>query len=511
MNASAYDSIYNDPAGDDYHYFRGSDFDANKTSILERYKRINSPEGNSPNTSESGESYSTAYKSGPDAEDANSDYTMNEYENFYEYRISLRPEDMVVGRNFIVDSRETSVSLRNGKKETATWYEFRIPVEAFEGKEGSISDFSSIRFMRMYMTGFEEPIVVRLANLDLVKGEWRNYTQPLYTGEKPSVSGTIVPSAVNIEENNDKTPVNYVLPPGITRILDPQQPQLSQENEQALALTVENLATGDARAVYKTMNQDLRHYKHLQMFVHANAMEGDTELQDNQMSMFIRIGSDYKSNYYEYEVPLKLTPAGHYDTYTTQGCKAVWPEENMLDIDFSVFTNLKHERNKAKANGTASYTQLYYAYDENKPNNKISVIGNPSLGEVKTMMIGVRNNGRRTGSVEVWVNELRMQDYSNEGGWAAQGNLNVQLSDFGSVNMSGHIETAGFGGLEEGVSDRRDDNLYEWSITTQFELGKFFPEQWKMSLPLYYSYSWQKLSPKYNPFDTDMLLKDAIP
>lgn len=510
VNATAYDSIYNDPAGDDYHYFRGSDFDANKTSILERYKRINSPEGNSPNTSESGESYSTAYKSGPDAEDANSDYTMNEYENFYEYRISLRPEDMVVGRNFIVDSRETSVSLRNGKKETATWYEFRIPVEAFEGKEGSISDFSSIRFMRMYMTGFEEPIVVRLANLDLVKGEWRNYTQPLYTGEKPSVSGTIVPSAVNIEENNDKTPVNYVLPPGITRILDPQQPQLSQENEQALALTVENLATGDARAVYKTMNQDLRHYKHLQMFVHANAMEGDTELQDNQMSMFIRIGSDYKSNYYEYEVPLKLTPAGHYDTYTTQGCKAVWPEENMLDIDFSVFTNLKHERNKAKANGTASYTQLYYAYDENKPNNKISVIGNPSLGEVKTMMIGVRNNGRRTGSVEVWVNELRMQDYSNEGGWAAQGNLNVQLSDFGSVNMSGHIETAGFGGLEEGVSDRRDDNLYEWSITTQFELGKFFPEQWKMSLPLYYSYSWQKLSPKYNPFDTDMLLKDAL-
>ncbi len=510
VNSAAYDSIYNDPAGDDYHYFRGSDFDANKTSILERYKRINSSEGNSPNTSESSESYSTAYKSGPDAEDANSDYTMNEYENFYEYRISLRPEDMVVGRNFIVDSRETSVSLRNGNKETATWYEFRIPVEAFESKEGNISDFSSIRFMRMYMTGFEEPIVVRLANLDLVEGEWRNYTQTLYTGEKPSVSGTIVPSSVNIEENNDKTPVNYVLPPGVTRILDPDQPQLSQENEQALALTVENLATGDARAVYKTMNKDLRHYKHLQMFVHANAMEGDTELQDNQMSMFIRIGSDYKSNYYEYEIPLKLTPPGHYDTYTTQGCKAVWPDENMLDIDFSVFTDLKHERNKARANGSASYTQLYYAYDKEKPNNKISVIGNPSLGEIKTMMIGVRNNGRRTGSVEVWVNELRMQDYSNEGGWAAQGNLNVQLSDFGSINMTGHVETAGFGGLEEGVNERRDDNLYEWSITTQFELGKLFPENWKMTLPFYYSYSWQKLSPKYNPFDTDMLLKDAL-
>ena len=510
VTSAVFDSLYNDPAGDDYHYFRGSDYDARQTSILDRYKLINSPEGNSPNTSESAESYSTAYKSTPDAEDVNSDYTMNEYENFYEYHVSLRPEDMMVGRNFIVDSRETSVSLRNGNKETMTWYLFRIPVDQYEGKQGSINDFSSIRFMRMYMTGFAEPIVVRMANLDLVKGNWRNYTKTLYTGEKPSISGSLVASTVNIEENNDKTPVNYVLPPGVTRILDPSQPQLTQDNEQALALTVENLATGDARAVYKTMNKDLRNYRHLQMFVHANAMEGDNELQDNQMSVFVRLGSDYKSNYYEYEIPLRLTPAGHYDTYTTQGCTAVWPEENMLDIDFSVLTDLKHERNKAKARGEASYTTLYYAYDKNKPNNKVSVIGNPSLGEVKTMMIGVRNNGRRTGSVEVWVNELRMQDFSNDGGWAAQGNLNVQLSDFGSVNMTGHVETAGFGGLEEGINERRDDNLYEWSITTQFELGKFFPSKWKMTLPLYYSYSWQKISPKYNPFDTDMLLKDAL-
>lgn len=510
VSTAAYDSIYEDPAGDDYHYFRGSDFDARHTSILERYKYINSPEGNSPNNSDSGERYTTAYKSIPDAEDVNSDYTMNEYENFYEYHVSLRPEDMLVGRNFIVDSRETSVGLRNGNKEAATWYLFRIPVEEYANKEGNISDFSSIRFIRMYMTGFEEPIVVRLANLDLVAGEWRNYTQPLYTDEKPNVSGTIVPSAVNIEENNDKIPVNYVLPPGITRVLDPEQPQLTQQNEQALALTVENLATGDARAVYKTMNMDFRNYKHLQMFIHANAMEGDTELQDDQMSIFIRMGSDYKSNYYEYEIPLKLTPAGHYDTYTTQGCKAVWPEENMLDIDFSTFTSLKHERNKAKANGDASYTKPYYTYDSNRPSNKVSIIGNPSLGEVKTMMIGVRNNGRHTGNVEVWVNELRMQDYSDEGGWAAQGNLNVQLSDLGSLNVTGHIETAGFGGLEERVDQRRNDNLYEWSITTQIELGKFFPENWKMNLPFYYSYSWQKLSPKYNPFDTDMLLKDAL-
>ena len=510
VRAEVYDSIYNDPAGDDYHYYRGSDFDANETPILERYKRINSPEGNSPNSSESGEKYSTAYKSTPDCEDINTDYTMNEYENFFEYKVDINPGSMKVGQNHIVDSRETTVSLRNGKSESVTWYLFRIPVDQYSSKQGTISDFSSIRFMRMYMTDFEKPVILRFATLDLVRGGWRNYTQALYTGNKPSVSGTLKTASVNIEENNDKSPVNYVLPPGITRTLDPSQPQLSQENEEALAITVENLATGDARAVYKTMNLDLRNYKHLQMFVHANGLEGDEELQDDQMSVFLRLGSDYKSNYYEYEIPLKLTPKGHYDTYTLNGCTAVWPEANMLDIDFTKLTNIKHARNVARANGTASYTELFYEYDSNNPSNKISIMGNPTLGEVKTMMIGVRNNGRKLGSVEVWVNELRMQDYNNEGGWAAQGNMNVQLSDLGSVNVTGHAETAGFGGLEQSVSDRRNDNLYEWSITTQLELGKFFPDKWKMSLPFYYSYSWQKISPKYNPFDTDMLLKEAL-
>lgn len=510
VRPEVYDSIANDPAGDDYHYFRGSDFDTRRTSILDRYKLINNPEGNSPNSSESGESYSTAYKTTPDVEDISQDYTMNEYENYYQYKISIRPEDMVIGRNYIVDERHTSVKLRNGHTEDATWYQFRIPVDDYESKVGSISDMSSIRFMRIYLTNFEEPIVMRFASLDLVRGEWRSYTKALFTGNTPSVSGKVRTAAVNIEENNDKTPVNYVLPPGITRILDPEQPQLTQANEQALAITVEDLAPGDARAVYKTMTQDLRKYKHLQMFIHANALENDHDLQDNQMSVFIRLGSDYKSNYYEYEIPLTLTPPGHYDTYTSAGCEAVWPEENMLDIDFEIFTRLKHDRNVAKANGSASYTELYYDYDPNRPNNRVSVMGNPSLGEVKTMMIGVRNNGRQTNSVEVWVNELRLQDYVNEGGYAAQGNLSVQVSDLGSVNLNGHMETAGYGGLEESLASRRDDNLYEWSVTTNIDLGKFFPENWRMNLPVYYSYSWQKISPKYNPFDTDMLLEDAL-
>ena len=509
VSQEIYDSIFADPANDNYHYFRGSDLDQMQAPILYRYKKINNPQGNTPDSDMRSENYDTSYKTTPDVEDINQDYTLNEYEKYYQYHVSIRPEDMVVGRNFIVDSRVGSGTLRNGERYDVTWYQFRIPLDRYEQKVGTISDFTSVRFMRMFLTNFKKPIVMRFGSLDLVRGEWRVYTQNLTNSS--SNSGYMSVSAVNIEENNDKVPVNYVLPPGISRVQDPTQPQLVESNEQALDIMVTNLGTGESKCVYKNTTLDLRQYKRLEMFVHANPLnENTTNLADNQLAVFIRLGSDYKSNYYEYEIPLKLTPSGHYDKYSTADKRKVWPEENMLDIPLSIFTSIKKDRNMAKAEGTASYNQLFTAYDENNPANKVSIMGNPSLGEVKTMIIGVRNLSGEVKSGEVWVNELRLKEYNNEGGWAAQGNLNVQLSDFGSLNVAGRYTSDGFGGLEDGVAARRQDDFQTITVTTNLELGKFFPDKAKVTAPLYYSYSNEKTKPKYNPLDTDMLLDDAL-
>ena len=509
VSQEVWDSIYADPANDDYHYFRGSDYDQTQASILQRYKRINTPQGNTPDSDMRSESYDTSYKTTPDVEDINQDNTLNEYEKYYQYHVSIRPEDLVVGHNFIVDSRVGSGTLRNGERYEVTWYQFRIPLDRYEQKVGAISDFTSVRFMRMFLTNFKKPIVMRFGSLDLVRGEWRVYTQNLTNSA--SNSGYMSVSAVNIEENNDKTPVNYILPPGISRVQDPTQPQLVESNEQALDIVVNDLGTGESKCVYKNTNLDLRQYRRLQLFTHANTLnENTTNLADNQLAVFVRLGSDYKSNYYEYEVPLKLTPAGHYDKYSANDKRVVWPEENMVDIPLEALTAIKKERNKAKAEGTASYNQPFSAYDEDRPANKITVMGNPSLGEVKTMIIGVRNLSGESKSGEVWVNELRLKEYNNEGGWAAQGNLNVQLSDFGSINVAGRYTSEGFGGLEDGVATRSKDNLQNYTVTTQFELGKFFPDKAKVSAPLYYSYSNQTTKPKYNPLDTDMELDDAL-
>ena len=516
-NDSLLQAWRNDPAGDDYHYFRGSDFDDRQVSIMDRYKRINNPQGNSPASDNQTESYDTSYKTGPDVEDINQDFTLNEYERYYQYRIPISDDELQAYNNgsksedsYIVDHRDYNAKLRNGDSATVRWYQYRVPLAAFKEKVGSINDFSSIRFMRMFLTGFEEPIVLRFGSLSLVRGEWRQYKKNLNTSAGTE-TGVLEMSAVNVEENTDRQPVAYVLPPGISRATDPSQPQLTENNEQALCLTVKDLSQNESKAVYKNTNLDLRQYKRLEMFVHANHLvPNSTQLEDNQLAVFIRLGSDYTNNYYEYLIPLKITPAGTYRWNVPSDRPLVWPEENMLDVDLSVFTRLKKARNKARSLGAATNSQIFSDYDPDKPNNRISIMGNPTLGEVKTMIIGVRNLSSQMKSGEVWVNELRLRETNNQGGWAASGALNVQLSDFGTVNLTGRYISEGFGGLEEGIMQRSTDTEKSYSFTTNLEMGKFFPDKAKVTIPLYYSYTKEIIEPKYNPLDSDMELEDAL-
>ena len=513
VRQEVYDSIAADPAGDNYHYFRGGDYDAVQRSIIERYKYFNNTEGNSP--SSSGGSYNSAAKTTPDIEDANQDFTMDEYENFFQYRISLRPEDMEVGKNYITDKRTVTTKLRNGKTESVDWYKFRIPVNEYEKVVGSIRDFTSIRFIRMYMTRFQKPITLRFATMQLVRGDWRPYLQPIASKHNtaPTISGEFTTSAVSIEEHGDRKPVNYVLPPGITRILDPSQPQLRQDNEQSLALNVNNLGSKESRAVYKKSNLDIRQYERIQLYIHAEAPEFEaSELKDHDLSLFVRLGSDYKSNYYEYEVPLSITPHGSYDGNSTAAATIVWPQDNMIDIPLTKLTDIKVKRNTLRNNNAEGVTNttIYSEYDEDTPKNRISIVGSPSIGQIKVMMIGVRNNSASAKSATVWVNEMRLLGFNNKSGWAAQGNLNIKLSDIGSFAAQGKIETAGFGGLEDKLASRRTDDYYRYSLTGTVDFGRFFPKSFKLALPTYYSYTEEVTSPLYSPFDTDLLLDDVL-
>ena len=513
VKPEVYQSIYEDPAADTYHYYRGADYDDARLSVMERYRRYNGTEGNSPNSAESGSRYDQSARSTPDVEDANGDYTMDEYEKFFQYRVSLRPGDLEIGRNYISDKREVKIKLRNGNTETVNWYCFRIPIGEYEKAEGGIRDFSSIRFMRMYLTGFNEEVHVRFGSLELMTSQWRNYEQPIYsaTNRAPSISGKFSATSVNIEENGDRAPVNYVVPPGVTRILDPNQVQLVQDNEQAMSLKVIGLGAGEARGIYKKSSLDLRKYQRIQMFSHAEAvLPDDGTLRDGDVSVFIRLGSDYSGNYYEYEIPLVLTPAGHYSGTNENDRRMVWPDQNMLDIDFSILTQVKNNRNVQKNLGAITSASVYSEYDPNHPQNRITVVGNPSIGNVRAIMVGIRNNSMSAKNAEVWINELRLVGYESKGGMAALSTLGLRLSDVASVDLSGQMSTAGYGGLEQSVKDRKTDDYYRYSITTSTNVGRFLPEKSQISVPIYYSYTKEKTSPKYSPYDTDLLLDDVI-
>ncbi len=519
---ATYATIQKDPSGDDFHYFRGSDYDQEQLGILDRYKKYNGEDGNSPTSEMSKESYPTAGSTLPDMEDINHDNTLNETESYYQYKVSLRPADLVVGKNDIVDQIAYTATFANGKKSTVNWYQFKIPITEYQKAVGAISDFKSIRFMRMFLRNFTEPVIMRFAEMNLMRAEWRKYNLTFMEGgeritipEETDASFEI--GSVGIEENGSKIPVNYVLPPGFNRQVDPSNPQLVQLDEKSMVLKVLNLNDGDARAAYKTVNLDMRDYRRLRMEVHAEAITGQA-LADNDLTAFIRMGTDYTSNFYEYEVPLKLTPPGHYNEDSDDSRAIVWPSANSFNIDLSVLQNAKTARNTEmkKAGSSLSLSDVYSYADGS---NMVYVCGNPNLANVKVIMIGVRNPIRtrspstddgKSKSAEVWVNELRLNDFKEDGGWAANAHLQAKLADLGTVDIVGQMSTPGWGSIDKTLNERSKETDLKYDISSSLELGKFFPEKLGVRLPVYIGLSETRVIPEYNPLDPDILLKDAL-
>lgn len=518
----AYQKILDDPSADDFHYFRGTDYDQQQLGILERYKKYNGQERNSPTSEMSTESYPTSGSTLPDMEDINRDNTLSETESYYQYRVSMRPGDIKVGSNYVVDEIEYEATLANGTKSKVKWYQFKVPITDYQRVVGPIKDFKSIRFMRVYLKNFNKPVIMRFAKLDLVRAEWRKYNISFMEGgERVTVpeatDGSFEISSVSIEENSGKIPVNYVLPPGFDRITDPQNPQLRQLNEQAMVLRIQNLEDGDARAAFRNVNLDIRQYRRLRMEVHAEAVIGQP-LQDNELTAFIRIGSDYKGNFYEYEIPLKLTPPGRYDNKSDKERAEVWPEENQFDIDLSVLQDAKQERNRQMQEpGSSLSVSDVFVYSHK--NARVSVSGNPNLSNVRVIMIGVRNPIKTRNQIvddgnpkygEVWVNELRLSDFVENGGWAANAHMQARLADLGTVDMVGQTSTPGWGSIEKKVNERSKEQISKYDISSSVELGKFFPEKIGVRFPVYVGYSETRIKPQFNPLDPDIPLQDAL-
>ncbi|MCK9400961.1 MAG: cell surface protein SprA [Bacteroidales bacterium] len=519
----AYLNALQDPSGDDYHYFRGSmdyDLDDRYSSILERYKKYNGPDGNSPTDEQNPEDYPTSATVIPNVEDLNRDNTLSEAERYFQYMIELDPNKMKVGENYITDIRiAKGIPLANGSTGEVNWYQFKVPVAQPSRVVGNISDFKSIRFLRMFVRGFENPIVLRFATLELVRGEWRRYKGDLLS------SGEYIPDdiqsqttfdifSVNIEENGRRQPIPYVIPPGIEREQNIGTTTLVRLNEQSMVLKVCDLLDGDAKAAYKTTDFDFRQYKNLEMFVHAEKSREEEELQYGDLTVFIRIGSDFTENFYEYEVPLTFTP---WNTSATDR-EAIWPESNRFNIDLERLVQTKLDRDVAAREGTGN-ASVNFPYIEYDGLNKITIMGVPAISDVMAIMVGIRNPKKHSVDseddglekcAEIWINELRLTGFNDKAGWAGLLRVNSQLGDFGQLVFSGMYSSPNFGSLEKKINDTQRESVFQWDVATDLNLGKFLPEETGVRVPMHIDYSQTRSTPEYDPLSPDLKLKDEL-
>ena len=512
MSSAVYQQALLDPSNDNYRHYRNAAFTP-ADGILTRYKNFNQTEGNSP--IDNGSEFTSAATLYPDAEDFNRDNTLNETEEYYQYIVDLKPAnapEMQIGKNFIVDKKLVPVNLPNGTSRNETWYQFRIPINNYDKKIGNIPDFKSIRFIRMFMTDFVDTAVVRFATLELERNIWRRYKFKIdSTGMfNPATSSTFNVSAVNIEENDTRVPLPYRTPREIQR-----QQTLSNngvnllQNEQAMTLQFCDLKKGDAKGVFQTFaNRDIRQFKKLSMYVHSEESKTAlTSLKDKDLTAVFRLGTDFVNNYYEVRIPLINTKS---DAAVKLGVDSdayndsLWTPRNSLDLDLVALTKMKQARNLS----SSGFNQLFSTVQSN--GQTYSVMGNPNLGEIKGVLIGVENTNANDACGEIWVNELRLSSIDEKGGYAALARIDFTLADLGTLSLSGNMHTEGFGTLEQRVNERYRDNFVQFDVATNLELGKLLPKKAAMSIPVFASYSQSVSTPEYDPYDLDIRLKDKL-
>ncbi|GAA4382418.1 cell surface protein SprA [Hymenobacter koreensis] len=504
---------FDDPSADNFRHHLDESYNAEDVKILGRYKDFNGMEGNSR---ESGTQSSTAF---PDKEDLNRDNVISDTERYYEYRVSMRPGDLQVGENYIIDKVTNTV---NGDE--VSWYQFRIPIRTPSRVVGTPGGeqfgFKSIRFVRMYLTGWSEPVVLRMLQLQFIANQWRRYLGVI---SEPGIQGinvlndanSFAVSTVSVEENGrtagSSDAIPYVVPPGIQRDREFGSSTVNrQQNEQALRLCVEGLVDGYAKSAYKNVNLDLLRYKRLKLFLHA---ESETNTQDGEVRGFVRLGTDYTRNYYEYSLPLKITRPGSGLTD-----RDVWPLENEIDLSLQDLIDAKARRNQT---GASLLLPFVVAHPVTLPDGTvvqatITILGNPDLSAVQGAMIGVLNPADRPGgggpskSVCLWANELRVKDFDQTAGWAATARFNTKLADVANVTATGSFTSIGFGSLQDKPSQRSTEEVIRGDVNAAVAAEKFLPEKLNLRVPVLLQAGQESRAPRYDPLDPDTRLDQSL-
>ncbi|MHA3789061.1 T9SS outer membrane translocon Sov/SprA [Flavobacterium hauense] len=505
-----------DPSGDNYQFYLAA-----SGSVLDRYKNYNGTQGNSPVDIADTNRGSTTL---PDTEDINRDNTMNTIDSYYRYKIPIEPGQQP-GQGYLVDTRDFNRDAPDGSTVSGRWLLYKVPVDLGESV-GGISSVRSIRFMRLLVSGFKSEVTLRFAALDLVRGEWRRYTNSLDAGDPYSDDPAVVNDpntgfdvvSLNVQENGSRSPIPYVSPPGVIREQLYSNNAVINQNEQSLSLRVYSTPAGttdgglepnDSRAVFKNVNVDMRQFKKLRMFFHAEALPVDIgtgrDLKHDEMKGFIRFGNDFTDNFYEVQMKLKVS------AQSSRTAEEIWPSENEMLVTLEALTKLKVRKLNNENLPPADVNGVIYIPAQQldpslSPDMVIGIRGNPNFGNVRTLMLGVRNDTGNNIRGEVWFNELRLSDMDNKGGMAAVASMDTNFADFATISATGRMSTIGFGTIEQSPNERSREDAKQYDIVTNINLGKLLPKKWGVNLPFNYGVGEEIITPEYDPFQQDVKL-----
>ncbi len=537
-----------DPSADDYYYFLNDSFFGNSqlfpggASVQERFTRFFA--GHELNTFDAHQKLgppgdNTGNSRVPDSEDINLNSASDTDNSYFQYELPLNLStlrELAKPQNtgdYIINEIESKSGGGTG------WYLVRIPIRDFTRRVGGIQDFTLMESIRIWTTGHTSPITVRFATLELVGSQWRsseivNTTDAdglMVPPEDPITGARITIESVNNEENP-----NYEIPSGAirNRVRAPQSGELRDAREQAMVLRAYQLRPNRHLAVYRTYTspQNLLRYRNMRMFVHLNGLVNNQPLQQKDRGiakLFVRIGANEDSDYYEYEQPLTPSPLNEIPGESSQRADYLWrtnqpsnpdPDRdafidlNSLNIELSSLNQMKFLRDTYEDDTGAPFdpseifwsdvhSNLQPTIDEfTPPGTRIGVRGSPSLNRVTTIVIGVRNASDEEvilDQVNLWVNELRMSGYDQEVGYAAFGTADVKLADLARLRMSMRTQSDGFGSLSSTLADRQQLNLLNWTVNSQLSVDKFIPERYGWTLPVSYETKENSSIPRFDP------------
>jgi len=496
-----------DPAKDNYTYYLNTDGD-----IFERYKKYNGQDGNTPDVFTDTNRGSTTQ---PDVEDINRDNTMNTIDSYFEYEVDMNPTTLNINNPQINDVKVRTVTLPNGDQRDVTWYQYRLPINEPTDAIGGITDIRSIRFARLYLREFTENTVLRFASLDLVRSDWRRYTLDLDNDPtNNSADAEFNVGIIGVQENDG----DYVIPPGVRREELNNNNNIIRQNEQSLVLQACELEPEDSRGVFKNINVDMRQYKNLRMFLHAEAQEGQS-LAEGEMIAFIRMGNDFTQNFYQVEIPLLPSDLAEGNIE-----ERIWPSVNEINIPLEIFQQIKSKGifDQTLANDDPTFYDVVGGELNDIPvaefsplptgQQRVAIKGNPNYGDIRVLMVGVKNSGSTgTNSCgEVWFNELRMSDLEGQGGWAAVASMDTNIADFANISATGRRSTIGFGGIEQGPNERSLEDVQQYDIVTNVQLGQLLPKKWGVQIPFNYAQSEELVTPKFDQFYNDLTLDSRL-